>query len=54
MESIWQTDDWVSLVCIIPTPVGHGYLQGNVFLSWSDDRYTVLPKGRTESIHAHL
>lgn len=49
MESIWQTDDWASLVRVIPTPVGHRHLQSDVFLSWSDDRYAILSNGRTES-----
>lgn len=54
MDGVWQSDDGASLVCVIPTPVGHRQLQSDVFLSWSDDRDATLSNGRSESSHAHV
>lgn len=47
-ESIWEADDWVTLVCVIPTPVSHSDLQRYVFLRWSDYCNTILSKDMTE------
>lgn len=35
---------------VIPAPVGHCQLQSDVFLSRSDDCYTILSNGRTERL----
>lgn len=46
MENVWEGDDWVTLVCIIPAPVSHSDLQSYVF-RWSDYCDTILSKDTT-------